>query len=67
MDENKVEYAGREIGVITSGICYSYVKEALPDASVLKLGMVYPLPKGKIKEFAANVKKLYVIEELEPL
>lgn len=63
---NRVEYSGGEIGVITSGTCYNYVKEALPDASVLKLGMVYPLPKKMIREFAAKVKKLYVIEELEP-
>ena len=63
---NRAEYLGGEIGVITSGTCYNYVKEALPDASVLKLGMVYPLPKKMIREFASKVKKLYVIEELEP-
>lgn len=63
---NKIEYRDREIGIITSGTCYQYVKEALPEASVLKLGMVYPLPEQKIREFAANVKKLYVVEELEP-
>ena len=63
---NRAEYSGGEIGVITSGTCYNYVKEALPDASVLKLGMVYPLPKKMIREFASKVKKLYVIEELEP-
>lgn len=63
---NKLEYADRKIGVITSGICYNYVKEALPEASVLKLGMVYPLPKDTIRNFAENVETLYVIEELEP-
>ena len=42
---NKVEWNDKKIGVITSGIPYQYVKEALPQASVLKLGIVYPLPK----------------------
>ncbi|MBP1552375.1 MAG: indolepyruvate ferredoxin oxidoreductase subunit alpha [Oscillospiraceae bacterium] len=64
---NKAEMAGTEIGVITSGIPYQYVKEALPDASVLKLGMVNPLPKELIFDFASKVDKLYVIEELDPV
>jgi len=55
-----------EIGIITSGIPYHYVKEAMPEASILKLGMVWPLPVERIKEFAQKVKKLYVIEELDP-
>ncbi len=63
---NIAEYNNKEVGVITSGTCYNYVKDALGDVSVLKLGMVYPLPKDLIKEFASKVKKLYVIEELEP-
>ncbi len=63
---NRIEYEDAEIGVITSGTCYNYVKEAMPQASILKLGIVYPLPAKKIQEFAAKVKKLYVIEELEP-
>lgn len=63
---NRVEMNDSQIGVITSGTCYNYVKEALPNASILKLGMVYPLPKRKIKDFASKVKTLYVIEELEP-
>ncbi len=63
---NRTEYLSDEIGVITSGTCYNYVKEALPNASVLKLGMVYPLPQKRISEFASKVKTLYVIEELEP-
>ena len=56
----------RKIGVITSGITYQYAKEAFGDASFLKLGMVYPLPEKLIREFAAGVETLYVIEELEP-
>lgn len=63
---NKVEMASKDIGVITSGISYQYVKEAMPDASVLKIGMVHPIPEKLIAEFAANVKTLYVVEELEP-
>ncbi len=67
MPINKVEYNDKKIGVITSGIPYLYVKEAVPTASVLKLGLVHPLPKKLIEEFVANVDELYIIEELEPL
>ena len=64
---NKVEYTSKEqIGVVCGGAVYEYVKEALPNANVFKVGMVYPLPLAEIKEFAQNVSKLYVIEELEP-
>lgn len=63
---NTVEMNSDEIGVITSGICYQYAKEALGDkASYLKLGMVNPLPVKLIKDFASKVKTLYVIEELD--
>lgn len=63
---NTVEMNSDEIGVITSGICYQYAKEALGDkASYLKLCMVNPLPVKLIKDFAAKVKTLYVIEELD--
>ena len=64
---NRVEMKDTKIGVITSGIPYQYVKEALPEASVLKLGMVNPLPKNLIKEFASKVEKLYIVEELDPV
>lgn len=64
---NKVEYNDLSIGVITSGIPYQYVKEALPEASVLKLGLVNPLPKKLIEEFASKVDKLYIFEELDPI
>lgn len=64
---NKVEYNDTKIGFITSGIPYQYVKEVFPEASVLKLGMVYPLPKKLIEEFASKVDKLYIFEELEPV
>lgn len=64
---NRIEYRSKEIDVITSGIPYQYVREALPDASVLKLGLVHPLPKKLIKQFASQVNTLYVVEELEPV
>ncbi len=64
---NSVEMNDTKIGVITSGIPYQYVKEALPEASVLKLGMVNPLPRKLIEEFASKVDTLYVVEELDPV
>lgn len=67
MDINRIEYKDTKVGVITSGIPYQYVKEALPDASVLKLGLVHPLPRKLIEEFASKVETLYIVEELEPV
>ena len=64
---NRVEMNDTKIGVITSGIPYQYVKEALPEASVLKLGLVNPLPRKLIEDFASKVDTLYVIEELDPV
>lgn len=64
---NRAEYRDLSVGFITSGIPYQYVKEACPDASVLKLGMVHPLPKKLIEEFASKVDHLYIFEELEPV
>ena len=65
---NRVELCeGSELGIITSGTSYQYVKEIFGDSvSVLKLGMVYPLPKSLILDFAKKVKRLVVIEELDP-
>lgn len=63
---NKMEINDKKIGIITSGICYQYVKEALPDASVLKMGIINPLPKALIQEFAKEVEQVYVIEEGNP-
>lgn len=63
---NKMELGNREVGIITSGITYQYIKEVIPDASVLKLGLSYPLPEKMIKDFASKVKHLFVVEELEP-
>lgn len=63
---NEVNYRDKELGIICSGVVYQYVREALPQASTLKLGMVNPLPMKLIEDFAKQVKKLLVIEELEP-
>ncbi len=63
---NAVEKGSSKLGIICAGGVYQYVKEALPEASVLKLGMVYPLPYNLIKEFVNSVERCIVIEELEP-
>ncbi len=64
---NRVEMNDTKIGVITSGIPYQYVKEAMPQVSVLKLGMVNPLPRKLIEDFASKVDTLYIVEELDPV
>jgi indolepyruvate ferredoxin oxidoreductase alpha subunit len=64
--ENRIELNNTDVGIITAGMCYNYAKDAFPDYSYLKLGMVNPLPVKLIREFAAKVKKLYVVEELDP-
>ncbi len=64
---NRVEMGETSLGVICSGACYDYVKEALPSKSVLKLGLVHPLPRKLIEDFAGKVERLVVIEELEPV
>ncbi|MDN5293859.1 MAG: indolepyruvate ferredoxin oxidoreductase, alpha subunit [Eubacteriales bacterium] len=66
MEVNRMELRDRSIGVITSGISYQYVREALPHASVLKLGLTWPLPEKLLRQFAAEVDRLYVVEELDP-
>ena len=63
---NRVEEGTSKRGFITSGVSYLYVKEAFPDAAVLKLGMCWPLPEAKIRAFAASVEELYIVEELDP-
>lgn len=64
--ENRMEMNRTDVGVITAGMPYNYIKEVFPDYSYLKLGMVYPLPTALVKEFASRVNKLYVVEELDP-
>jgi len=63
---NRIIQGSVDIGVITSGIAFTYAREVLPQASFLKLGMSYPLPQNMIRRFAAGVKRLVVIEELDP-
>jgi indolepyruvate ferredoxin oxidoreductase alpha subunit len=68
---NRVEWgdmdggAGR-LGIVTCGVAYQYAREIFPDASILRLGMTYPLPQDLIRDFAAKVDRLIVIEELDP-
>lgn len=63
---NQIEEGDGEIGIICAGGVYQFVKEALPNASVLKLGMSYPLPYKLIEKFAKSVKRCIVAEELAP-
>lgn len=63
---NRIEERDKKLGVICSGGVYQYVREALPEASVLKLGMVYPLPYKLIEKFASSVERCIVAEELAP-
>jgi indolepyruvate ferredoxin oxidoreductase, alpha subunit len=63
---NRVEPGDRALGIITCGVAYQYAKEVFPDASILHLGMTWPLPAGLIRSFAASVDRLIVLEELDP-
>jgi len=60
------ELRDTSLGIVTSGVVYQYVREALPEASTLKLGMTFPLPEGRIREFASKVERLVTVEELDP-
>ena len=65
---NRVEMGDRKLGIITHSTSYQYVKEVMgKDCSVLKLGMTNPLPEKLIRDFAAQVDRLVVVEELEPI
>ena len=64
---NRIEWGDRSLGIIAEGIAYQYVRELAPDASVLKIGWVWPFPDELIREFAAGVKRLLVVEELDPI
>ena len=64
---NRMELDDTSVGFITSGICYEYIKEVFPHASVLKLGLVHPLPRRLFAAFAQSVKRLYIVEELDPV
>jgi indolepyruvate ferredoxin oxidoreductase alpha subunit len=65
---NRIEWGDRKIGIITSGVSYTYSKEVFGEnASYFKIGFSFPLPMEKIKAFAKSVETLYIIEELEPV
>ena len=65
---NRVEMGGTSLGIITDSTSYMYVKEIFGDkASILKIGMVNPLPGKLIRDFASKVDKLVVVEELDPI
>jgi len=63
---NQMEMRDRSLGIITAGVAYQYAREVFPDASILKLGMSYPLSKTLIQTFASRVERLIVLEELDP-
>ncbi|MBN1812246.1 MAG: indolepyruvate ferredoxin oxidoreductase subunit alpha [Anaerolineae bacterium] len=63
---NRVEMGDTSLGIVTGGVAYQYAREVFPDASILKLGMTYPLPEQMIRDFAARVDRLVVVEELDP-
>ena len=63
---NKVEPGSSGLGIITAGVAYQYAKEVFPEASILRLGMTWPLPEKMIRQFAASVERVIVVEELDP-
>ena len=63
---NQVIEGDRSLGIITSGVSFTHVREAAPNASVLKLGVTYPLPMEKIRQFAAGVERCLIVEENDP-
>lgn len=62
-----VEWRSVEVGIIASGVAYQYAREVFPTASILKLGLTYPIPAEAVKAFASRVKRLVVLEELDPV
>ncbi len=63
---NRIELGDRSLGIISASVAYQYAREVFAGASFLKLGMSYPLPARKIRDFAAHVERLVVVEELDP-
>jgi len=63
---NRIEPGSRDLGIISDGVCYQYAREVYPEASFLKLGMVWPFPGETVRRFAATVKELLVVEEVDP-
>lgn len=63
---NRVEMGDTALGIVTNGVGYQYAREVFPEASILRLGMTYPIPPQLVRDFASKVKRLIVIEELDP-
>jgi indolepyruvate ferredoxin oxidoreductase alpha subunit len=63
---NRIEPGEALLGIITCGVSYQYAKEVFPNASILRLGLTWPLPTQLIKKFAASVERLIILEELDP-
>lgn len=63
---NRVEWRDRALGIVSNGVAYQYAREVFPNASILELGMTYPVPAQMLRAFAAQVERLIVIEELDP-
>jgi indolepyruvate ferredoxin oxidoreductase alpha subunit len=63
---NRIEKGSPALGIVTAGVPYLHAREMCPDASILKLGFTHPFPEKLVRDFAATVKELRVIEELEP-
>jgi len=63
---NRIEPGENSLGIITAGVAYQYAKEVFPNASILRLGMTWPLPEQLIRQFAGTVERLIIIEELDP-
>jgi indolepyruvate ferredoxin oxidoreductase alpha subunit len=65
---NRIEWGDppRRMGIVSSGVSYMHAREVMPDASYFKLGFTYPMPLNKLREFASQVEKVVVVEELEP-
>lgn len=63
---NRIEWADRDLGIVTGGAVYQYAREVFPQASILKLGMAWPLPPNLVRQFADRVSRLIVVEELDP-
>ncbi len=65
-EHNRAELKDRSLGIVCNGVAYQYAREAFPEASILKLGMTFPVPKEMLREFASQVERLIVVEELDP-
>lgn len=65
-EHNRIEMRAASLGIITAGVAYQYARDVFPEASTLKLGLVYPLPRRMIADFARRVERLIVLEELDP-